>query len=228
MMKGERIMGVKKGDKFIIEIDEIYGNDYDGRPKLYRANGMKTLVFDKDGLDKLQKINSVVTAEEGNRLFNEAYEKGYKDGSIGLLTDNRNATDYTFSAAKKLGYDEGLKDAWKAARKIMELSNNDVKRRKMIGDDAPKFYLMNHTAEEAIKKIDAYEAEQKKVEPVFRVGDRVRFKDEKIQGIICSISTGIKYSHIVFIMKSDGSITSTTKDSIEHIGGNALDDLNTL
>lgn len=166
MMKGERIMGVKKGDKFIIEIDEIYGNDYDGRPKLYRANGMKTLVFDKNGLDKLQKISSVVTAEDGNRLFNEAYEKGYKDGSmnrsIGLLTDYRNATDYTFSGAKKLGYDEGLKDAWKAARKIMELSNNDVKRRKMIGDAAPKFYLMNHTAEEAIKKIDAYEAEQKK------------------------------------------------------------------
>lgn len=69
---------------------------------------------------------------------------------------------------------------------------------------------------------------KKKVEPIFRVGDRVRFKDEKIQGIICSIGTGIEERNIVFIMKSDGKITATTKDGIEHIGGNALDDLNTL
>lgn len=47
---------VKKGDKYIIEIGEELVNDKcDFDNTLYRVKGFKSLVFDKYGLDKLEK-----------------------------------------------------------------------------------------------------------------------------------------------------------------------------
>lgn len=43
----------KVGDRFVITIDKIYEQDGE---KLFRANGMKTLVFDERGLKKLESI----------------------------------------------------------------------------------------------------------------------------------------------------------------------------
>ena len=66
----------KAGDKFIIEIETHYShsgeknstrslNDSDGAdvPTLYRVRGFKSLVFDEDGLSRLQPLNEM-TAEE--------------------------------------------------------------------------------------------------------------------------------------------------------------------
>lgn len=39
------------GDKFIVEIDKVFEQDGE---TLYRAKGMKTLVFDENGLKKLR------------------------------------------------------------------------------------------------------------------------------------------------------------------------------
>ena len=69
-------MKYKAGDKFIIEIETHYNhsgeknsarplNDSDGAdvPTLYRVRGFKSLVFDEDGLSRLQPLNEM-TAEE--------------------------------------------------------------------------------------------------------------------------------------------------------------------
>ena len=54
----------KVGDKFIIEIAEVYENVLSGiygfkattSEPLYRIKGFNTLIFDKNGLDKLEEI----------------------------------------------------------------------------------------------------------------------------------------------------------------------------
>ena len=54
----------KVGDKFIIEIAEVYENELSGidvfeaatSEPLYRIKGFNSLVFDKNGLDKIEKI----------------------------------------------------------------------------------------------------------------------------------------------------------------------------
>ena len=69
-------MKYKAGDKFIIEIETHYShsgeknstrplNDSDGAdvPTLYRVRGFKSLVFDEDGLNRLQMLDDM-TAEE--------------------------------------------------------------------------------------------------------------------------------------------------------------------
>lgn len=46
-----------KGDKFVIEIDEVFNNGSFGeKGMLYKVKGFNTLVFDEYGLDKLTKM----------------------------------------------------------------------------------------------------------------------------------------------------------------------------
>ena len=60
-------MEYKVGDRFIIEIGEIYYNDAGGAP-LYRVKGFNSLVFDGSGLSKLQKIEAVGAQETEFRI----------------------------------------------------------------------------------------------------------------------------------------------------------------
>lgn len=60
-------MEYKVGDRFIIEIGEIYYNDAGGAP-LYRVAGFNSLVFDGSGLSKLQKIEAVGAQETEFRI----------------------------------------------------------------------------------------------------------------------------------------------------------------
>ena len=72
----------KVGDKFIIEIAEVYENELSGidvfeaatSEPLYRIKGFNSLVFDKNGLDKIEKIKPTLTVP-----YSEAYEKGMND-----------------------------------------------------------------------------------------------------------------------------------------------------
>ena len=59
----------KVGDKFIIEIDKIFKQ---GGEELYRAKGMKSLVFDDNGLNRLSQL------DQGVDTF--SYKTGFHDG----------------------------------------------------------------------------------------------------------------------------------------------------
>jgi hypothetical protein len=59
----------KAGDKFVIEI----GAERLGDPILYRIKGFNTLVFDDNGLDRLEQVN-------GGPTLRDAYDEGYKKG----------------------------------------------------------------------------------------------------------------------------------------------------
>lgn len=72
----------KVGDKFIIEIAEVYENVLSGidvfeaatSEPIYRIKGFNSLVFDKNGLDKLEKSKEFLPIP-----YSEAYKKGMND-----------------------------------------------------------------------------------------------------------------------------------------------------
>ena len=67
----------KKGDKFVMEIDNVIV-DVVGEVLLYTIKGFNALVFDQYGLDKLsQMVNGVDKFSEYR-----GYGKGYSDGLI--------------------------------------------------------------------------------------------------------------------------------------------------
>lgn len=56
--------------KYIIEIENEFKDSYGN--KLYKANGFNSLVFDQNGLDKLEKYEAFQT-------YNKGYQQGYED-----------------------------------------------------------------------------------------------------------------------------------------------------
>lgn len=161
------------GDKFVIEIGEVFsGNTSIKDNKLYRVKSFRSLVFDKTGLDNLERLagdgQGVVSRDEHNCKVNETYIRAY---------------------------DKGLQDAWKIVPKIFGMtyqerneflgtndSNND------IGSIIAKF-----TPQEALAKLEAYEKEQAEI----KVGDVVRFKKHpSCEVLITAVSRGLNGVHL--------------------------------
>lgn len=91
----------KVGDKFIIEIAEIYENILNGidalatSEPLYKIKGFNSLVFDKNGLDKLEEI-----ADKKNYIASKDIRVGdvvtVGDGDIKFICTKDNASgDYS-------------------------------------------------------------------------------------------------------------------------------------
>lgn len=74
--------GYKTGDKFVVEIAENFHGNYNignsENNKLYRMKGFNSLVFDENGLDKLEKYHEI-PQEKLADMLNEQYERGLND-----------------------------------------------------------------------------------------------------------------------------------------------------
>lgn len=78
--------------QFVIEIEEepfhresaLYGEEAH-----FRAKGFKSLVFDKEGLDKLIPLDQCAGVESVWRRFKEEYERGFND-ALRAATDTLN------------------------------------------------------------------------------------------------------------------------------------------
>ena len=101
------------------------------------------------------------TEPDLDAVRNEAYEKGVED-------TKQHWTDAPRSCAYRLGYENGLNDAWDAARKIAKLNTDEQKR--LFGCFGIYFIAHEFSAHEAIEKIRQYEQEQ---EQQIQVGDEV-------------------------------------------------------
>lgn len=122
-------MSYKVGDKFIVEIDDVMlGSTAENNPTaLYRIKGFNSLVFDKNGLDKLEKIPT----------------SDAKDWSETIEVMERE-------------YNRGLNDAWELAKKLFaDMSDSDLNE--IFGKDWNYPKLMRLTPQEALAKIEAYE-----------------------------------------------------------------------
>ena len=115
----------KVGDKFIIEIGEVftakgtymaYGceeNEYE--ENLYRVNGFNSLVFDDNGLSKLEKyeprakedfkFGDLVEILEGKYRG----QRFYVTNSLGLQVDGIDRSGHTYCIEKFKLYNTGLR-----------------------------------------------------------------------------------------------------------------------
>ena len=64
----------EKGDRFIIEIDDIFRDEH-GKP-LYRIKGFNSLVFDEVGIEKLKKYDKIKERKAAHDL---GYEHGLEE-----------------------------------------------------------------------------------------------------------------------------------------------------
>ena len=103
---------------------------------------------------------------------------------------------------KKDAYERGLQDAWDAARYIMDLTSDPVKAQMVVGNAAPKYFIMSHTAEEAISTIKEYEQKNKEQENEIRAGDEVIKISNGDIGIVIRASDETCNNHVLF---QDGS-----------------------
>ena len=136
------------GKKYIIELEDKPFHKGNG-DFLYRVKGFNSLVFDMTGVGKLTPY----TEPDLEQVRKEAYAEGSKE-------------DY--DEAYLNGYNQGLEDAWEAARKISSMDS--LTRDEVFGLVITSNIFDENTASEAIEKIRQYE--QGKEEQI-QVGDEV-------------------------------------------------------
>lgn len=100
------------------------------------------------------------TEPDLDTIRNEAYEKGVED-------TKQHWTDAPRTCAYKLGYENGLNDAWEAVGKIYNMCS-DV-RHKIFKENLIRKILSIYSAFEVIEKIRQYEQRQEEI----KVGDEV-------------------------------------------------------
>ena len=117
-------------------------------------------------------------------------------------------------------YEQGLADAWEAARKIA-LREQDgglsiEATKKNYGLPFFERILKNFDAAEAIAKIKAYEDEQQKI----KVGDEVIEIDEEddIPGIVTGIFPLLDNANLCYILWGDGSTDSMKNTELKKTG----------
>lgn len=189
------------GKKYIIELLDDCQSEFKG-----------IMAF---GLTQEKQISVELIPEEGLRPYTEpdleqvkadAYNDGYKAGREAeevrqklrqpdLEQVRKEAYDDGYNAGygRKIdaSYQEGLSDAWEAARKVVALSTVD--RRKVFGSEYMYSILEKHTASEAIEKLKAYEQEEQ-----IQVGDEVITASGK------AVVTGVGPVHFEYVY-ADGS-----------------------
>ena len=119
------------------------------------------------------------TAPDLEQVRKEAYDDGYNAG-YGRKID--------------ASYQEGLSDAWEAARTLWNTPN----RKEIFGNTTFNTVLTTLTAQEAIEKIRKYEQEKEKIQ----VGDEVKC----IRAGWTAIVTKIKGDGHLTLMGNDGAI----------------------
>ena len=141
--------------KYVIDIDIVpylcmtEGNNMS--PPLYKAKGFNSLVFDQNGLDKLEKYEDA----DALQIEMDAKFKGYDSGF-------------------KKGYDNGAGDAWAFARAMFY-------PKAIGGTNAENFNECYHgkSAEEVLKDMSyeeakiRYDAWKQEKESQIKVGDEV-------------------------------------------------------
>lgn len=149
----------KIGDKYIIEIDSHMTNKHED---LYGIKELESLVFDQNGLDKLE----------------ERKEPGLSQKDI--------------DKARYEGFVRGLNDAWGIARKVAMRSTTQGSYYpstlyEVFGHSDYQDVLMEHSGLSAYGCVQEYEKRKRK-EEVFRVGDEVEYKG--LRYVITAIDGG--------------------------------------
>ena len=154
--------------KYIIEIEEkplcVFDKDTQTYfPRLWRVKGFNSLVFDEEGLSRLEELNSDYINDNFGGLQDDAYKRGLDDA---------------WEAAKKL---------------FSSMADSDIDKAFPIEWNNGGFNaLMNLQPQEAIEKLKAYE-EKQKADDKIEVGDEIIPSYSDIAGVVTLIDSDTIY-----------------------------------
>lgn len=155
-----------------------------------------------DGLEA-KRVSDLTpyTDPDLEQVRKEGYEKGWKE-----------AEDNYFEGYSG-GYDAGLDDAWKAARKIWEYDTTTL--REIFGEGIMRMdWFMELTASEAIKKIWQYEQKQEEI----KVGDEVENTQTGVKFIVTHLWENNRGEQGVSGFNQECSAFSTTLSLVVKTG----------
>lgn len=180
------------GRKFVIELMDG-PVDYTGGEEWFMIKGLPGACWKLTDIEKLEKYDP-----------EKEYDRGYEQG---------------FEAGQN-GYEQGLADAWKAARKISCYPPdgfNMIRLREIFGKPETGSIMKSFSATEAIAKIEAYEEKQK---AEIRVGDEVQISifTDTYRGVVLRVSDKMG-TKLVSVIRDDGFSTFDMRDiKIEKTG----------
>lgn len=176
------------GRKYVIEIEQEYSanmrkgtSDMVDPIKLYKVKGFNSLVFDEQGLDKLERMPTLEQIEA-------------REAAIDIF--------------QKTAYENGLHDAWEIAKKIECMDGYDGdKLFEIFGTDVVESIFKKYTASEVLEKVKAYEEQKTKTfNGEIEVGDEIIVKvphtNKEVSGIVYKIGhadTLLMYYCISFV-----------------------------
>ena len=151
--------------KYIIDIEEkplcVFDKDTQTYfPRLWRVKGFNSLVFDEDGLSRLEELNSDYINEHFGDLQDTAYQRGLEDA---------------WEAARKVALNSN--DGGLSIEKLDEIFDRYTLQQ----------VLKEYTAKQAIAKLKVYEEKQKADEEI-KVGDEVEVLNSGNKYLIAWIS----------------------------------------
>lgn len=157
--------------KYVIEIEEkpLCEFDKDSHtyfPRLFKAKGFNALVFDQEGLKRLQPIDS---SEE----VRQAYEQGKIDG----VAQQYDAEEF------RTGYECGMRDCWELATEIADMPCGELDE--IFNGYWPFTAGCKVTPFEAKEKVDDY---KKKI----KIGDLIEEKSGTVYLVIDITDTSYK------------------------------------
>ena len=149
--------------KYVIDVEEKPLCEFDKEtqtyfPRLFKVKGFNTLVFDREGLERLELLDS---SEEIKR----AYEQGKIDG----VAQQYDAEEF------RAGYECGMRDCWELSTEIANMSY--VELDEIFDGYLPFTNGCKVTPFEAKEKVDSH---KKKIE----IGDLIEDKSGEVYLVI--------------------------------------------
>jgi len=182
--------------KYIIEIEEkplcVFDKDTQTYfPRLWRVKGFNSLVFDEEGLSRLEELNSDYINEHFGDLQDTAYQRGLDDA---------------WEAARKIAV------MWEKMDNDDFLETFGVTAK--IGESTIGALFKKQTANEAMLELEAYE-EKQKADDEIKVGDEVYCKgdDTSDSGVVTWVG-----KKSIYAMWQDGSAGEVQKDEFIKTG----------
>ena len=179
--------------KYIIEIEEkplcVFDKDTQTYfPRLWRVKGFNSLVFDEEGLSRLEELNADYINENYGQLQDDAYQKGFEDGYKKCEKDYADSIEDLLNNTRNAG----MNRAWECAKKIVCGEENGGLTSDELVQIFNRVYIdkifRDFSAQEAIEKIEAYEEEMLNE---IHVNDEVQMGD--LTGIVFKIEDGVAY-----------------------------------
>ena len=191
--------------KYIIEIEDTPYTEDTSEIELYKATNFNSLVFDQNGLDKLEKFETTSMIDKSN--FSEeqyrsdienAHDCGYQEG-YDTAIENAQATKLDWGEVQ---YNKGIADLVHAMQVYEDTSAEE--RFEYYGTNIWAYQYAIDNPTELIAMAKAYEEKKKAEEETIKVGDEVEHK----------VNSTIPSKLIVTEVKKENSFMS----GISHLG----------